>query len=105
MRSSKVVAVCIFNEFQAVGLFLAFDGTSTRTDPFTSGKKYRKLLNNAVFISCFSSGYECIPIKAHAAVATQYMPRGLSNTDCRIWENIICHVGLWGILWVSIQGI
>ena len=28
------------NELQAVGLFLAFDGTSTRTDPFTSVEKY-----------------------------------------------------------------
>ena len=37
----------IFNELQAVGLFLALDGASMRTDPFTSGKKYRKL---AVFI-------------------------------------------------------
>ena len=50
MRGSKVVAACIFNELQAVGLFLAFDGVSTCIDPFTSGKKYRKLVNNAVFI-------------------------------------------------------
>ena len=28
-------------------------------------------------------------------VATQRMPRGLLNTDYRIWENI-SHVGLWG---------
>jgi len=47
MRSSKVVAACIFNELQAVSLFLAFDGASMRTDP---GKKYRKSVNNAVFI-------------------------------------------------------
>ena len=38
------------NELQAVGLFLAFDGASTCTDPFTSGKKYRKSVNIAVFI-------------------------------------------------------
>ena len=50
MRSSKVVAACMFNELQAVGLFLAFDSASTCTDPFTSGKKYRKSVNNAVFI-------------------------------------------------------
>ena len=50
MRGSKVVAACIFNKLQAVDLFLAFDGASTRTDPFTSGKKYRKSVNNAVFI-------------------------------------------------------
>ena len=50
MRDSKVVSACIFNKLQAVGLFLAFDGASTRTDHFTSGKKYRKLVNNGVFI-------------------------------------------------------
>ena len=50
MRGSKVVAACIFNELQAVSLFLAFDGASTRTDHFTSGKKYRKSVNIAVFI-------------------------------------------------------
>ena len=106
MCGSKVVAACIINELQAVGLVLAFDGASTRTDPFTSGKKYRKSVNNAVFtlILCFSSGYECIPIRAHITVATQRMPWGLSNTDYRIWENI-SHVGLWGILWARIRGI
>ena len=79
------------NELRAVGLFLAFDAASMRTDNLTSGKKYRKLVNSAVFIQlifCFSSGYECIPIRAHVAVATQRMPRGLSNTDYQIWENI-----------------
>ena len=83
-----------FNKLQAVGLFLAFDGTSKRNDHFTSEKK------NAVFIrnkSLFSSGYECIPIRAHAMVAKQRMPQGLSNTDYRIWENIN-YVGLRGIL-------
>ena len=29
MRSSKVVAACIFNELQAVSLFLAFDGAKS----------------------------------------------------------------------------
>ena len=109
MRGSKVVAAWIFNKLQAVGLFLAFDGASTRTDPFTSGKKYRKSVNNAVFIrnkSLFfvSAAATCIPIRAHFAVATQRMPWGLSNTDYRIWENI-SHVGLWGILWARIRGI
>ena len=111
MRDSKVVAACIFNELQAVCRFVAFDGVSTHTDPFTSGKKYRKLVNNAVsihneslfFVSAAAS-YECIPIRAHAVVATQCMPWGLSNTDYRIWENI-SHVGLWGILRASIRGI
>ena len=50
MRGSKVVSACIFNELQAVGLFLAFDSTTTRTNHFTRGKKYHMLLNNAVFI-------------------------------------------------------
>ena len=50
MRGSKVIAACIFNKLQAVGLFLAFDGASTRTNHFTSEKKYCKLVNNAVFI-------------------------------------------------------
>ena len=50
MCGSKVVALCIFNKLQAVGLFLAFDSASTHTDPFTSGIKYRKSINNAVFI-------------------------------------------------------
>ena len=50
MRSTKVVAACIFNELLAAGLFLALDGTSMRTDPSTSGRKYRKLVNNAIFI-------------------------------------------------------
>ena len=111
MRGSKVVAACIFNELQAVGLFLAFDGASMRTDPFTSGKKYRKPVNNAVFIrnkslfivsAAATSAFQFS--RAHVAVATQPMPWGLSNTDYRIWENI-SHVGLWGILWARIRGI
>ena len=40
----------IFNELQAVGLFLAYDGASTCTNPFNSGKKYCKSVNNAIFI-------------------------------------------------------
>ena len=50
MCSTKVVAACIFNELLAAGLFLALDGTSMRTDSSTSGRKYRKSVNNAVFI-------------------------------------------------------
>ena len=79
MRSSKVVSACIFNELQAIGLLLAFDAASMRTDHFTGGKKYRKLVSNAVFIIkllCFRSGYEYIPIGAQGAVAKQHMPRG-----------------------------
>ena len=36
MRSTNVVAVCIFNKLLAAGLFLALDGISMRTDPSTS---------------------------------------------------------------------
>ena len=80
MYGSKVVPVCMFNKLHAVGLFLALDGTSTRTDPFTSGKKYRKLVNNAIFIRSESLFFV-------SAVATVYS----------IWENI-CHIGLWGFV-------
>ena len=83
-RRVKMQHKSALNELRAVSLFLAFDAASTRTDNFTSGKKSRKLVNGAVFIQlilCLSSGYECIPIRAHTAVATQPMPRRLSNTD------------------------
>ena len=50
MRSTKVVAACIFNELLGAGLFLALDGTNMRTDPSTNGRMYRKLVNNAIFI-------------------------------------------------------
>ena len=33
------------NELQTVGLFLALDGISTRTDPSTSGRNYCKSVN------------------------------------------------------------
>ena len=42
MCSTKVVAVCRFNELQAAGLFQALDGTSMRIDPSTSGRKYHQ---------------------------------------------------------------
>ena len=78
MRSTKVIATCMFNELLAAGLFPALDGTSMCTDPSISGRKYRKLVYNAVFIhnklKRFSGGYDCFPIKAHATVATQHMP-------------------------------
>ena len=35
-----------------------------------------------------------LPIRAHAAVAMQYMPRRLSNTDHQIWKNIVWSQGL-----------
>ena len=50
MHITEVVATCIFNELLAAGLFLALDGTSMCTDPSTGERKYRKSVNNAVFI-------------------------------------------------------
>ena len=50
MHSTKVVAACIFNKLQAAGVFLSLDGTSTRTNPPTSGREYHKLVNIAIFI-------------------------------------------------------
>ena len=50
MHSAKVIAACIFNKLQAAGLLLALDRISTHIDPSTSGRKYRKLVNNAVFL-------------------------------------------------------
>ena len=38
------------NTALAAGLFLALDSTSMHTNSSTSGRKYRKLVNNAVFI-------------------------------------------------------
>ena len=109
MRSTKVIATCIFNELLAAGLFPALDGTSMRTDPSISRRKYCKSVYNAIFIhnkslNVVSAVAECIPIKAHAAVATQHMPCELSNTDHRIWENI-SHVALRKILLARIRGI
>ena len=40
----------LFNKLQAAGLFLALDGTKTCTEPSTSGRKYHKSVNSAVFI-------------------------------------------------------
>ena len=50
MHNTKVIATCIFNELLAAGLFPALDGTSMRTDPSISRRKYRKSVCNAVFI-------------------------------------------------------
>ena len=46
----RVNYACMLNELPAADLFLDLDGTSTRIDPSTSGRKYSKLVNNAVFI-------------------------------------------------------
>ena len=50
MRSTKVIAACIFNKLQTTGLFLSLDDTSMCINPSTSGRKYRKSVYNAVFI-------------------------------------------------------
>ena len=73
MRSTKVVAACIFNKLQAAGLFLALDGTSTRTDPSTSGRKYRKSVNNAVFIR--NESLFVVSAAATSAFQLKHMPR------------------------------
>ena len=110
MRSTKVTATCIFNELLAAGLFPGLDGTSMRIDPSISGRKYRKSVCNAVFIRNKSlnvvsaAATSAFQIKAHAAVATQHKPCGLSNTDHRIWENI-SYVALREILLACIRGI
>ena len=72
MRSTKVVATCIFNKLQAAGLFLALDGTITRIDPSTSGRKYRKLANNAVFIS--NESLIVVSAVATSAFQLKHMP-------------------------------
>ena len=82
MRSTKVVAACIFNELQAAGLFLALDGTSTRIDLSTSGRKYRKLVNNAVFIR--NESLFVVSAAATSAFQLKHTPRLLCS---------ICPVG------------
>ena len=84
MCGTKVVAACIFNEFQAAGLFLALDGTSIRINPSTSGRKYCKSVNNAVFIrneSLFvvsAAAMSAFQLEhTHYTVAMQHMPCGL----------------------------
>ena len=108
MRGSKVVAACIFNKLQAVGLFLAFDGASTRTDHFTSGKKYRKLVNKAVFIRNKSLFF------VSAAATSAFQLEHKSRLLCSVYPegHQICKYGkilvmlvYGGVLWASIRGI
>ena len=103
MRNTKVVAACIFNKLQAAGLFLALDGTSTHTNPSTSGRKYRKLVNNAVFIR--NESLFVVSAAATSVFQLEHMSRLLCSictvgyeirTIKIIWENIR-HVGLWEI--------
>ena len=79
MRSTKVVAACIFNELQAAGLFQALDGTSTRINPSTSGRKYRKSVNNAVFIR--NESLFIVSAAATSVFQLEHMPR-LLRTIC-----------------------
>ena len=82
----------IFNELLAAGLFLALDGTSMRTDPSTSERKYRKSVNNAVLIR--NESLFVVPATAKNASQLKHMP--LSDTEHQIWENI-SRVALWEI--------
>ena len=77
MRSTKVVAACISNGLQAVGLFLALDGTSTRIDPSTSGRKYCKLANNAVFVH--NESLVVVSAAAMSAFQLKHTPRLLRS--------------------------
>ena len=94
MRGTKVVAACIFNKLQAAGLFLALEGTSMRTDPSTSGRKYRKSVNNAIFFR-----NEILFVVLAAATSTS-----VGYTKYRIRENI-SRVALWEIWLACILGI
>ena len=110
MRCSKVVAECICNKLQAVSLFLAFDGASTRTDPFTSGKKYRKSVNNAVFIRNESLFFvsaavtSALQLEHTSRLLRSGCPGGYRIRTIEYGKNI-SHVGLRGILWARIRGI
>ena len=77
MCDSKVVDACIFNELQAVCLFVAFDGVTTRTSPFTSGKKYRKLVHNVIFIC--NERLFFVSAQAMSAFQLEHMPRLLRS--------------------------
>ena len=111
MHSTKVIAACIFKKLLAAGLFLALNGTSMHTDPSTSGKIYRKSVNNAVFIrneSLFLFVVLAATTSAFQLKHTPWLlrskPCGLSDMDHQIWENI-SHVALQEILLAHIRGI
>ena len=73
MRSTTVVATCLFNNLLGAGLFPALDGTSMRTDPSTSERKYRKLVNNAVFIR--NESLFVVSAAAKSAFKLKHTPR------------------------------
>ena len=92
--------MCIFNKLQAADLFLALDVTSTGIDPSTSGRKYCKLVNNAVFIH-----NESLFVVSAATSAFQLSTcHGCSPAGYQIWENF-SHVALWEILVARILGV
>ena len=92
MRGTNVIAVCIFNKLQAAGLFLALDGTSMRTDPSTSGRKYVKLVNNAVFF-CNESLF-VVSAAATSAFHLQDMPWLLRSICPASYEIVLHRYGL-----------
>ena len=105
MCSTKVVAACIFNKLLATGLFLALDDTSMRTDPSTRGRKYRKSVNNAVFIH--NENLFVVSAAATSAFQLKHTPwllRSICPVGYQIWENI-SHVALRKILLTRIRGI
>ena len=76
---------CIFNKLQATGLFLALEGSSTLTDPFASGRKYHKFVNNAVF------NLFVVWVTAASALQLEHTPqllRSVCPAGYEIWENI-----------------
>ena len=77
MRSTKVVAACIFNKLLVAGLLPALDGTSMRTDPSISGTKYRKSVYNAVFIR--NRSLNVVSAAATSAFQLKHTPRLLRS--------------------------
>ena len=77
----------IFNELQAVGLLLALDGTNMCTDPFTSGKKYCRLMLSSSVMKVYSLFQQRLPVHSnqsthpgyYAAYALWAMKYGLLN--------------------------
>ena len=96
MRSTKVVAACIFNELQAAGLFLALDGTSTRTDPSTSGRKYRKSVDNAVFIR--NESLFVVSAAATSPFELKHTPRLLHRIILILMHSVWC---ICFSIWIS----
>ena len=85
MRSTKVIATCIFNKPLAAGLFPTLDGTSLRTDPSISGRKYRKSVYNAVFIH--NKSINVVSAAATSAFQLKHMPR-LLGSKCPVGYQI-----------------